>query len=137
MTYEVYRDAFEYKAGFLSCHDWRPREYNALADRVCAWVFKKGESIQDLDIVTVSEEIASDSCIQIHSDGGYNGKAGAAGVVIVRFKLKDGEWIPSALGYRGVYIPDARSAFQAELIAAKLAISIAQELGRECWRRRR
>ena len=74
MTYKAYKDFFEYKAGFFSCHDWRPREYNALADRVCAWVTHKGQNIKNLDIHSVSEALGDGSCIQILSDGGYNGK---------------------------------------------------------------
>ena len=93
--------------------------------------------MQNLDVATASEMLAGTPAIQIHSDGGYNGKVGAAGAVLVRFGFEDGGWVPTVLGYQGEYLPDARSAFQAEVLAAKLAISIALELGQGYERRGR
>ena len=80
---------------------------------------------------SVSEALGNGSCIQIHSDGGYIGKVGAAGVVIVRFALETDTWIPTALGFHGEYLPEGWSAFHAELQAAKIMISIALEIGRK------
>ena len=65
--------------------------------------------------------------MQIFSDGGFNGTSGAAAFVVV---LAD----PSAAnkrclgGHRGIWIPEALSAFQAELIAADIAVELAREI---------
>ena len=34
----LYTGPFDYRGGFLNCFDWRPREYNRQADRVCNWI---------------------------------------------------------------------------------------------------
>ena len=35
MLSELYEGPVSHKAGFLATHDWRPREFNPTADRLC------------------------------------------------------------------------------------------------------
>ena len=68
--------------------------------------------------------------LQIHSDGGFDGARAAAGIVLVSFDYIDCKLVPTAEGYKGVYIEHARSAFQAELLAADIAVSTALDIGK-------
>ena len=128
-TYLAYSRHFDYKGGYLSCHDWRPREYNALADRVCGWVLARGCNLFDIDLETISHRLKLGGHLQIHSDGGYNGIRGAAAAVFIVYVHKDSAWCPEVFGYCGMLIDPARSAFHAELVAADLAICKALEIG--------
>ena len=79
-----------------------------------------------------AERIVNGACLQLHSDGGFDGARGSAAVVVVLFSRVRDEWAPSVLGYRGTYVPEARSAFHAEIVAAEMAICTALEIGQAC-----
>ena len=134
-VYKAFTETFEYKGGFLSCHEWRPREYNSQADAVCNWVLDERSDMDELDVQIVVSRLASGQMLQVYSDGGFDGVCGAASFVLVFNTFEGGVWHASTGGYRGVYISNARSAYQAELIGADAAISFAIELGRELRRR--
>ena len=47
------------RGGFMSCHDWRTREYNAQADAVGNWVFDNAGDVEALDVPSVARRLAS------------------------------------------------------------------------------
>ena len=118
----AYTSFFDYKAGYYSCHDWRPREYNALADRVCNRVLDQQRDFVCIDWKQIVDRLNHGDALQIHSDGGYDGTNGAAAAVFLCFSLEAGEWIPRVMGFVGIFIEFARSSFAAELRAADIAI---------------
>lgn len=129
--FQLYISHFDYKGGFLNCHDWRPREFNALADRVCNWVLDKQSDLNNLDLQEIATKVAHGAMLQIHSDGGYNGTTGSAAVVPICFCHQDGLWVPFAQGYQGIFLKTAQSAFHAELVGADAAIHMALDIGQK------
>jgi hypothetical protein len=128
--YEVFMNYFEYKGGFFGCHDWRPREYNSQADAVCNWVLDEGCDMEELDLQDVLRRLIAGQMLQIYSDGGFDGERGSASFVVVCNAFEDGSWHSSVCGYRGILINGARSSFQAEMVGADAAISVAIDIGR-------
>ena len=128
-TYLAYSRYFDSKGPFLSCHDWRPREYNALADGVCNWVLAAECDVTNLDLQEVAQRVSCGAHLQVHSDGGYLGNKGAYAAVFLSYVCRDGMWKPEVLGYCGVYTESVRSAFHAETMGADIAIRKALEIG--------
>ena len=58
----------------------------------------------------VAERVAHGACLQIHSDGGYDGERGAAAILVVCYSLDSKAWEPEAVGYKGLFMETARSA---------------------------
>jgi hypothetical protein len=129
-VYEAFSQHFEYKGGYLSCHDWRPREYNAQADAVCNWVLDECCDMEDLDVHNIAARLAAGQVLQLFSDGGFTGACGAASFVVVCSAYEDGELKAFNCGYRGAFMSIAVSSFQAELVAAEMAISFSMVLGK-------
>ena len=123
-----YTRYFDYKCGFLSCFDWRPREFNKLSDRICNWVLDRKSDVLSLDLHRVASELSQGASLQIQSDGGFVDGAGAAAAVLVVYRYDGEKWQAEALGYKGVFVDNAASAFHAELLAADLAIQLALEI---------
>ncbi len=59
--------------------------------------------------------------MQIFSDGGYCDGAGASGFVVVSIGRRP-PFERVLEGYRGVFLHEAVSAFQTEMVAAELAV---------------
>ena len=127
--FHLFISHFDYKGGFLSCHDWRPREFNTLADRVCNWVLDRQSDLYSLDLQEIATNVAHGAMLQIHSDGGYDGTSGSAAVVPICFFHRDGFWEPCAQGYQGFFLKSAHSAFHAELVGADAAIIMGLDIG--------
>ena len=115
--------SFDYKGGYLSCHDWRPREYNKQADAVCNWVLDDCGNVEDLDVHDIVSRLRAGHVLQLYSDAGFDGTNGAASLVVICSEPVDNTWNATVCDYRGILTRDGRSAFQAELIAADAAIS--------------
>ena len=96
------------------------------------WVFASEGDISNFDLQDIADRLKCREHLQIHSDGGYKENTGAAAVVFLTFALNDGMWTASVLGYFGVLITNAKSVFQAELLAADMAIIKALEIGERC-----
>ena len=127
--FTAFSDSFDYKGGYFSCHDWRPREYNQQADAVCNWVLDDCKDVEDLDALEISTKLAAGQVLQLFSDDGYDGASGAASFVVVCSEYKHGSWHTAICWYKGIYMQEAHSSFQAELIAADAAITFAFDLG--------
>ena len=54
----------DYKGGYLSCHDWRPREYNKQADAVCNWVLDDCGDVEDLDVHDIVSRLRAGHVLQ-------------------------------------------------------------------------
>ena len=65
-------------------------------------------------------------CLQIHSDGGYTCGAGAAAFVVHAVDVHAD--LIHRVGYSGVFMSNAHSAFHAEITAIDLAISFVRAL---------
>ena len=128
----TYGKHFEYKRGYLNCHDWRPREFNQQADAVCNWVLDDDEDIDELDLHQVASRLTRYKALQIFSGGGLDGSRGVAAFVVVGSTWENCTWRIEIFGFRGILIRDAVSAFQAEIIAADAAIAFAKDLGIAC-----
>ena len=134
--YDLYRDSFGYKAGFLDPIDWSPREYNTAADHVANCVLAHSS-----DIDTLGDEVRQQIChstvgIQIFCDGGYVGGRGASAFVVCIVKpreiaradsddpctLRQAGFETKLLGARGILIERATSSFQAEALALDAAV---------------
>ena len=109
MCTKVSQTTFEYKSGYLSCHDWRPRELNKQADAVCNWVLDKRGDIGNLDVHAIVARLAAGEILQLLSDGCFDGSCGAASVVAVCYVFEDGGWHASECSYRGTFISEAVS----------------------------
>jgi len=79
-----------------------------------------------------SERDSRESALQIFSDGGYDGKNGAAAAVIVSYVFDGEQWLPTVKGHKGIFLKNANSAFHAELFAADVAIQMATKVG-QLW----
>ena len=68
--------------------------------------------------------------MQLYSDGGFNGVNGACGFVAVVNVWDSNVWEAKLAGCRGTYLQDARSAFEAEVIAADMAVAFADDVSK-------
>ena len=98
--FDMFSKCFECKAGYLSCHDWRPRELNKQADAVCNWVLDDRADMDKCDMQFVLSKVQAGHVLQIYSDGGFDGTSGAAAFVVICSENIDGEWQASVCGYR-------------------------------------
>ena len=104
---------------------------------MCNWVFDRRVTLENLELHPIAEKLSRGCALQVHSDGGFDGQYGASAAVLVCLTCIDGVWVPAVEGYRGVFLESARSAFHAELVAADMAIELANAIGEEVARLRR
>ena len=116
----LFETTFETKAGFLNPVEWRPREYNSPPDVVCNWVLAKRADIVKLETSDAIEAVARGGALQLFCDGGFVAGIGALSFVVHVYGKGPGPC--RQIGYIGKFIPQARSAFQAEITALQLAI---------------
>ena len=128
-TFTAFSEYYEYKGGYLSCHDWRPGEFNKQADAACNWILDDRSDIADLDVHDIASRLLTGQVLQLFSDGGYGGASGAAAFVAVCSVLRNDVWHATICGHRGIYMHVAVSSFEAELVAADAAIEFALEVG--------
>ena len=127
---KVFSDLFRPKGGFLNPVEWRPREFNAPPDTVCNWVLAAGADMTDLDLNLGVDAVVANKSLQIHCDGGYAQSVGAAAFVVHVFDPATG--LMDRIGYVGIFMEQARSAFHAEITALDSAQKWVQQL-RERW----
>ena len=124
--------SFDYKAGFLQPVDWRPREFNKAADLIADHVLDKRSDVSALDIKDLINRLGDIAAIQIFSDGGFDGHYyGSMAFVIVGYQILGSEWRRHILGYRGILVKGAVSAFQFEIGALDLAVDAALSIAYE------
>ena len=124
---DLYRTAFNYKAGFLDPVEWRPREFNKAADYVANCVLHKNCDVDNITVSAAVGAVTDAIAIQIFSDGGYNFGKGAAAFVVTCVRW-DGQQLHSELlGGRGILIKEARSAFHTEVTALDMAVQFMLE----------
>lgn len=127
---------FDYKAGILQPVDWRPREFNSAADLVADHVLANKYDVQKITVQDIGGSLREYEALQFFCDGGFDGsRYGSMAFVLVGFKKIDSCWKRCILGYQGVLVEGARSAFQCELGALDLATEAASRL--ESWVTRR
>jgi hypothetical protein len=85
--------------------------------------------MEDLDVHDIASRLAAGHVLQLYSDGGFNGTNGAAAFVVVCSEWEGGSWQARVCGYRGTYMNETVSSFQAELVAAEAAITFSLVLG--------
>ena len=119
----------QYKASFLEPVDWRAREFNTAADHIANYILDQRMDVSrwDEDIVMRSREAICG--VQIFSDGGYAArdggvKSGAAAVVVILIPKNGGVQCAYLGGWAGWYLAEARSAFEAEVIALDKAVEM-------------
>ena len=83
MFFHTFTHYFGYKVGCMSCHDWRPREFNKQADAVCNYVMDDQADINQLDVDAIVSKLASGHMLQVFSDGGFDGSSGVASFVVI------------------------------------------------------
>lgn len=111
--------------------EWRPREFNAPPDTVCNWVLAAGADVTDLDVDHGVDAVTANRSLQIHCDGGYAHEVGAAAFVVHAHDPVSG--LMYRIGYVGVFMQQARSAFHAEITALDLAQAWVQRLAQRVW----
>ena len=132
--FDLYKNIFEYKCGFLDPVDWRPRERNAAADYVANHVLYHGLDVDSLDEEAAAEILRGSVGLQIFSDGGYAGRRGAVGVFFFAVQLAGTAYERKLLGSRGYSISGCTSAFCAEVIGLDIATETAARLGKSMRR---
>ena len=115
----------------MATHEWRVRECNVAADLVCNVMLQAEEDVNTANIPTVAASIRNGAQLQLFSDGGFNAGIGASGFVVVLHHWDEARerWCATLAGCRGIRLRQAHSAFQAEVVAAEMAINFAVELG--------
>ena len=114
-TFTDFAQHFEYKAGFLPSHEWRPREFNKQADAVCNWVLDDRVDIDCLDVNGIASRLLAGHMLQLFSDGGYDGRSGSSAIVAICYEFDDGCWQANICGHRGWFMLEALSSFQTEI----------------------
>ena len=127
-SYVLFRDTFRHKAGYLNTHDWRVRECNKAADLVCNACLGLEQDVSDIDTGSIADALHAGAQMQLYSDGGFKAGRGASAFVVVLSRYSGSQWVAELAGYKGVFMTDAGSAFQAEVVAADMAIEFAREL---------
>ena len=127
---------FDYKAGFLQPVDWRPREFNGAADLVADHVLYKHADVHNINIEAIGTRLKDYSAVQFFCDGGFDGERfGSMAFVIVGYQNAKGTWQRHFLGWQGVLVNGARSAFQCEIgaldIATEAAVQLASRMPRK------
>ena len=115
-----FKTHFDPKGGFLSPVEWRPREFNSPPDTVCHMVADAEPSLVDLDMPSVVQALRQGCSLQIHCDGGFNANRGAASYVVHAIAPHDRGL--TRMGYAGLFMDTARSAFHAEVTALATAV---------------
>ena len=124
----ICQHGFEYKSAFLDPVDWRHREFNTAADRVANCVLSRQGDVDTLDDAIVLECMRSAIGLQVFSDGGLAQGLGAAAFVVTAVHHVNSSFEYSVLGARGILLRNARSAFQAEVLALDIAIEYISKL---------
>ena len=118
----LYGHEFQHKAGFFSSHDWRPREWNVTADKLCNIALDTKTNIHHRYIEDFSAYLQDGCSLQVYSDGGMREGSGAAAYAI--FLVHPDEDFTIALAeVNAIYVPGARSAFEMEVVAADRAVA--------------
>ena len=121
----MFANAFLPKAGYLNPVDLQPREFNSPPDAVCNWVLAKRADIVELSVDAIVAPIRACAPIQIHCDGGFADGVRSAAFVVHAHDVASGS--VTRLGYAGFSLPDARSAFHAEVVAMRRAVTWVKE----------
>ena len=116
----AFANHFAPKAGYLNPVKWRPREFNTPPDTVCNWVLARQSDVAGLPLHFAMELVEAGWSLQVHCDGGYRGGVGAAAFVVHAHCPAESR--VKRVGYCGVFLPTARSAFHSEITALTNAI---------------
>jgi len=64
----MYDGVFQHKAGYLATHDWRPREWNLTADRLCNISLDLGRNLHHVFIPDLAGKLHDGRALQVYSD---------------------------------------------------------------------
>ena len=102
--------------------EWRPREYNSVADALCNLAMDSHQSYEQIHDGRVRLALANASNLQIYSDGGFRSRQLAAlGWALYNMQLGGADRTLLACG--SVLLTSCESSFQAEVLALDLAMA--------------
>ena len=90
---------------------------------VCHIVLSRREGVDKLDPQELAEKVEAGWHLQVISDGGFSAGLGSCGVVVVAI-APNPPFDRAVIGYRGLFLNEAVSAFQAEIVAAEFAVQV-------------
>ena len=126
---ESYDTVFQHKAGFMATHEWRPREWNVTADRLCNVCLDEQAGFRHVFVDEIDKLILEGYSLQVYSDGGLRGTVGAAAFAAFLVDPNADNSLKLAV-VDAVYLHDQESAFALEVIAADRAVSEVWEIVR-------
>ena len=114
---------FEYERQFLEPVDWRPREHNTAADHLANCFLRHGADVGQLDLEVGRACLEISKGLQIFIDGRFEGEAAVGAAGITTFSIPKLAVTPQLIlrCAHGVYLPMAKSAFHAKVVALDIA----------------
>ena len=78
----LYDSEFQYKAGFMATHEWRPRKFNTAADYLCNISLDEGSDVRHVFVHDIPGYLQDGWATQVYSDRGLRDNIGAAAFAI-------------------------------------------------------
>ena len=126
----LYDAAFVHKAGYLATHEWRPREWNVTADRLCNIALDTQQDFSYEFVPDLAARVGEGAAVQVYSDGGLRGTLGASAFAVFLVDSVADHRIELA-SVDAIFIRDQESAFAMEVVAADRAITAIRDLRRQ------
>ena len=117
----LYASKFLHKAGYMATHDWRPRELNRTADRLCNIALDTKNSFRIEYVPELAAKLREGVALQVFSDGGLRDDEGASAYAVYIVHTREGSRLELAL-VDAIYLREQESAFAMEVVAADRAI---------------
>ena len=103
--------------------EWRPREYNSVADHLCNVTMDSGLCIDQSFPDCLRRALDRGSNLQIYSDGGFRSPNQAAtGWALYECSCEDGCVRFKLLAQGSAALKSCRSSFEAEVLALEAAV---------------